>query len=202
MPLYVIHNYEYNGGVSCCITTMDPREMEYIATRNAPALSPFLFGHFGAPPKEFDPDRLRKDWHAPYYVLLSLIRRFTARSRRLFGGDAVMAMVAIEIWLYNVGRFAERHGEHALTRRLGDIRREQEIPKCNAYSVALALELSPETVRRKIAKLLLLGWVARSEKGDLFVTDAWEHRMLDDVGIDTMRDCAASIPYLQARLQR
>ena len=43
---------------------------------------------------------------------------------------------------------------------------------CNAYSIAAATDLPRETVRRKIGRLVELGWIERRENGHLFITKA------------------------------
>ena len=42
---------------------------------------------------------------------------------------------------------------------------------CNAYSIAAATGLPRETVRRKIGRLIELGWICREDNGHLFITE-------------------------------
>ena len=43
---------------------------------------------------------------------------------------------------------------------------------CNAYSISAATDLPRETVRRKIGRLVELGWVTRRDNGHLYVSAA------------------------------
>ena len=42
---------------------------------------------------------------------------------------------------------------------------------CNAYSIAAATGLPRETVRRKIGRLIELGWICREDNGHLYITE-------------------------------
>ena len=46
-----------------------------------------------------------------------------------------------------------------------------ELKPCNAYSIAAATGLPRETVRRKIVRLIELGWIHRRDNGHLFITE-------------------------------
>ena len=169
-----------------------PKTMHRYA--DGPDITPFLRGGFGRSRGEAIAPG--DEWHGRYFVLLSMFQRFRRREHQLFAGDQVMAMVCAEIWLFNIGRFAERCGTQGLSQRLRASDRESALPKCNAYSIAQALELSPETVRRKIAKLKLRGWLERSAGGELHVTRAWEEQALETVVCDNLDDFGAAARFL------
>ena len=160
-------------------------------------LEAFLRGAFGNT-RSRSPERSGKaDWHARSFVVLSLIQRFRVRDHALCGCDPVMSLVASEIWLYNIGRYAERTGCLRLSERLDDAERSAVVPRCNAYSIAQALGLPHETVRRKIAKLQSRGWVERSERGQLHVTRRWEEEVLSQLVAGTSSDICAAHAYLE-----
>ena len=113
-----------------------------------------------------------------------------------------MSLIGSEIWLYNIGRFAERTGCARLSERLDSAERGTVVPRCNAYSIAQALGLPHETVRRKIAKLQSLGWVERSERGQLHVTRRWEDEVLSQLAATTTADLCAVHAYLIPRSEQ
>lgn len=95
-----------------------------------------------------------------------------ANVHQAFDGDYLSARVLGEVAHHNIG-LQVAVGD--LTGFASDgfvdlLRRDGELQPCNAYSIAVACGLPPETVRRKVAALVERGWLARSENGDLFVT--------------------------------
>ncbi|MCB1915143.1 MAG: hypothetical protein KDG52_05440 [Rhodocyclaceae bacterium] len=159
-------------------------------------LEAFLRGAFGNLRRTTSDRPTRGDWHARSFVVLSLIQRARVQDHQLSAGDPVMSLVANEIWLYNIGRFAERSGCAHLSERLDGAERGSLVPCCNAYSIAQALGLAHETVRRKIAKLQSRGWIERSQRGQLHVTRRWEEEVLSQLVANTVSDLAAAHAYL------
>ncbi|KAI5913190.1 hypothetical protein [Thauera sp. 2A1] len=86
-----------------------------------------------------------------------------------FDRDILLPILLGEIALHNIG--ARENGDH-------DPKSEEPctgpqdclLRPCNAYSIAAATGLPRETVRRKISRLIELGWISRRENGHLFVT--------------------------------
>ena len=86
-----------------------------------------------------------------------------------FGGDLLCARILGEIAHHNIAAIVAS-GELALEYPAEHLYANGQLLPCNAYSIACACKLPRETVRRKIDKLVKRGWLARNEKGELFVT--------------------------------
>lgn len=77
---------------------------------------------------------------------------------RLFDGDITMAIVLGEL------------GQHVAIYRCSDDcadQPSQSLRRSNAYSIALASGIPRETVRRKLDKLITLGWITELPNGGL-----------------------------------
>jgi NifB/MoaA-like Fe-S oxidoreductase len=106
-----------------------------------------------------------------------------------FDRDIMLPILLGEIALHNIGTPSAAATD-------GDEMPECTLKPCNAYSIAAATGLPRETVRRKVARLVELGWVSRRKNGHLYVSSgALRHfghllssRELPDL-IDTA-DCA------------
>lgn len=90
----------------------------------------------------------------------SLRRRFEEFER-----DILLPILLGEIALHNIGALESANGV-ALTAG------ECLLRPCNTYSIAAAINLPRETVRRKVARLVAAGWIERLDNGHLFVTAA------------------------------
>ncbi len=109
-------------------------------------------------------------------VALLLARHEIRNLRRWFDEfdhDILLPILLGEIALHNVGAF--ENGGQSINQRAGS-----DIPcalkPCNAYSIAAATGLPRETVRRKIARLVEMGWIHKRRNGHLYVTaDAIRH---------------------------
>ena len=98
-----------------------------------------------------------------------------------FDRDILLAILLGEIALHNVGAL-----QHGLARRghngnghdeadSEDVLAEafmRNMNPCNAYSIAAATGLPRETVRRKIARLIEMGWIVRNGNGHLYLTES------------------------------
>lgn len=100
-----------------------------------------------------------------------LLARYQIRSlRRLFEEferDILLPLLLGEIALHNIGAL-ENSGEAMLS--LDGDKFAALMRPCNAYSIAAATGLPRETVRRKIVRLVELGWITRRGNGHLFLT--------------------------------
>lgn len=96
------------------------------------------------------------------YQITSLRRLFEEFER-----DILLPILLGEIALHNVG--ALESGAEAILESDAESAVSRLRP-CNAYSIAAATGLPRETVRRKIARLVELGWIERRENGHLFLT--------------------------------
>jgi hypothetical protein len=97
---------------------------------------------------------------------------YLSRVRQEFDGDMTEAQVLGEIAHHNISAMltAGRRASNPHARAFC-LSPEEGLLPCNAHSVALACGLPRETVRRKVAALVERGWLRRSGRGDLFVTD-------------------------------
>lgn len=107
-------------------------------------------------------------------VAVVLARHEMRNLKRLyddFEHDILLPLLLGEIALHNIG-VLEHGGEFA-----DDIDADGEtdtyncpLKPCNAYSIAAATGLPRETVRRKIGRLVELGWISKRHNGHLYVT--------------------------------
>lgn len=85
-----------------------------------------------------------------------------------FDRDILLPILLGEIALYNIG--ARENGDDQGGHDELACEDSAHLRPCNAYSIAAATSLPRETVRRKIARLIELGWISRRDNGHLFVT--------------------------------
>lgn len=120
-------------------------------------------------------------------VALMLARHEIRNIRRWFEDfdrDILLPILLGEIALHNIGALetgGERgngsHGAEAAGAAVIEFSSDVddaycELKPCNAYSIAAATGLPRETVRRKIVRLIELGWIVRRGNGHLFITRA------------------------------
>lgn len=114
-------------------------------------------------------------------VAVMLARYEIRHLRRLyeeFDQDILLPLLLGEIALHNIGAFdgngrPQASGDRADRTGQG---LNCTLKPCNAYSIAAATGLARETVRRKIARLVELGWISRRHNGHLYVSSrAMEH---------------------------
>ena len=150
-------------------------------------------GTFDPALSEFDEQAFSQNWHLPFFIVFSCLRRYIKLDHATGGGDLTMSMVASEIWLYNIGRRLTTHGYIPDAATLADEEsRREHLPKCNTYSISQSLGISAETVRRKVNKLVEMGWIERSAKGELHITAACEEAFTPEANLQTMRDFVAT----------
>lgn len=132
----------------------------------------------GAPPSAESPHGVMRA------VALLLVRHEIRNLRRWFeefDRDILLPILLGEIALHNIGAFenggkpaaaAGAPAAHEAVEDDGLTLEACSFRPCNAYSIAAATGLPRETVRRKIGRLVELGWVTRRDNGHLFVTSA------------------------------
>ena len=115
-------------------------------------------------------------------VALVLARHEIRSLRRWFEDfdrDILLPILLGEIALHNIGALHHAVARPATTR---PITAPPSVPRdtrpadcglkpCNAYSIAAATGLPRETVRRKIGRLIELGWICREDNGHLYITE-------------------------------
>jgi hypothetical protein len=113
-----------------------------------------------------------------------LLARYQLRNLRRvfeeFERDILLPILLGEIALHNIG--ALEHGTADMPDRPeGETTGSDESPgageapvrrmrPCNAYSISAATGLPRETVRRKIGRLVELGWINKQDNGHLYLT--------------------------------
>jgi CRP-like cAMP-binding protein len=107
-----------------------------------------------------------------------LLARYQIHSLRRvfeeFDRDILLPILLGEIALHNIG--ALEHGTDDLQLDTRDVicdADEEAVARmrpCNAYSIAAATGLPRETVRRKIGRLVELGWIRRQDNGHLYLS--------------------------------
>jgi len=115
-------------------------------------------------------------------VALVLARHEIRSLRRWFKDfdrDILLPILLGEIALHNIGALQNGVARRSSTRPIVAYASSAKmrapdcgLKPCNAYSIAAATGLPRETVRRKIGRLIELGWITRQTKGHLFITDA------------------------------
>lgn len=88
------------------------------------------------------------------------------RLYKLFDGDMELCIVLGEIGHYN----ARLMFPDFVTKRMTNDEFLQNLKGCNANSVSMSSGIPRETVRRKIKKLIEMGYVAIDEKKQLTIT--------------------------------
>ncbi len=141
-------------------------------------------GRYNEADAVFDREEFRAQWRLPFLIVLGFIRRSSLREFHMLEGDHVLGMVVSEIWLYNVTRAVMRE-DHP---ELSEAEREAQYGKCNTYSISQYLGISNATCRRKVEKLIDMGWVKRDGKRQLYVTKACEDAFNISANEETMAD--------------
>lgn len=149
----------------------------------------FLIGSYCPHCGKFDEELFLENWRPPVFIAHTFICRRLKTLHHHFQGDLIMGLIMCEIWQYNFGRYLAQ--APSLDRHL-DLddpeQRAKVLPACNAYSVSQALGVPSETVRRKVKKLIDLGWVQRNGKGELRATLEGEGRFHPEHHLEFMRE--------------
>jgi hypothetical protein len=99
-----------------------------------------------------------------------------------FDGDLILPIVLGEIAHHNILRLYSHEG-HCLDVQENmqrDPDRLKNLEPSNAYSISEATGIPRETVRRKIDKLIERGWLVKSPRGEVTMSDTvGEHFMKD-----------------------
>jgi len=145
-------------------------------------------GTYSAEDGSFNIDQYRANWHLPFMVVFGFIRRFNLRDFQIVGKDPVLSMIAAEIWHYNISRAIIAGVEQSELSTGDNAQRQENFGKCNTYSIAQYLGISPATCQRKVKKLVEIGWVHKDRKGQLFITKTCEDAFAAGANDETMTD--------------
>lgn len=161
----------------------------------------FLFDGYCQSCSEFDKAKFLDNWHPSLFIAYSFLGRRMKSLYRTFAGDLVMAMVMSEIWQYNLGRYFDRSGAEGATKILNNpVARQAVLPPCNAYSISQVLGVPSETVRRKVFKLVELGWVKRGNDGELISTEMCEAHFSPEYTIEFMHEFISTARHIVGML--
>jgi hypothetical protein len=88
-----------------------------------------------------------------------------------FDGDLTLVIVLAEIAHHSSHpHFPPSSDLSKSTRELWDEAEFARLPSCSAYSLAMATGLPRETVRRKIVRLMQLGWIEKIGRAEVRIT--------------------------------
>jgi hypothetical protein len=125
--------------------------------------------------KKIDDDEFERHYLMLTYEVGLFMMEHLRNVYREFGGDIALCMVLGEIAHHGARPFMRellpKSGKDARTLATDDLI-ASSVRSCNALSIANASGIPRETVRRKIDKLVALGWVSRDRKGGVRVNRA------------------------------
>lgn len=163
----------------------------------------FLFDRHCPHCTEFDEDKFLDNRHPPLFLIYSLMQRNLKQTYQFCKGDLVMALVMGEIWNFNIARYFARAGTDNATTILSDSgRRQALLPACNAYSISQVLGVPSETVRRKVRKLIELGWVERNADNELITTRQLEEFLTTEQTLDVVRGFVSTARHVLALIEK
>ncbi|MGL1834050.1 hypothetical protein ACKVEX_10615 [Rhodocyclaceae bacterium SMB388] len=114
----------------------------------------------------------RNDTHKLMRAVSIILARYELHNlKRLyddFERDILLPLLLGEVALHNIG--ARERGETLPPNGDAEDWLDCRLKPCNAYSIAAATGLPRETVRRKIARLVELGWLNKRHNGHLYVS--------------------------------
>ena len=142
-------------------------------------------GRYNEADATFDRDAFRSDWNLPFLVVFGFLHRFGVREFRIVEGDRLMSLIASEIWLYNITRriINDQQLDEATTSA-----NHERYGRCNTFSIAQFLGISNATCRRKVKKLIDMGWVEMDAKRQLNITLACEEAFNSGSNEETVAD--------------
>lgn len=114
----------------------------------------------------------RNDTHKLMRAVSIILARYELHNlKRLyedFERDILLPLLLGEVALHNIG--ALERGDTIPSNGEGEDWLDCRLKPCNAYSIAAATGLPRETVRRKIGRLVELGWLNKRHNGHLYVS--------------------------------
>jgi hypothetical protein len=117
-------------------------------------------------------EQYQKHWGALTVVISAFHLRHLSRLYQEFGGDLVLPVILGEIEHYNVMQFFSNEGYAKNPQEIpNDLAASPLLRPCHAFSISGATGIPRETVRRKVAKLIAMGWIRRDSYGHLFITE-------------------------------
>lgn len=120
-----------------------------------------------------------------------------------FEGDLALVIVLGEIAHHTVSphfspHAVDRKAMAALQKGKAETNR---LPSCSAYSLASATGLPRETVRRKIKRLIELGWVARVHRAEVRLTPVVAETFVGDFNVRTLTGMMRTVDRIRRILK-
>ena len=149
-------------------------------------------------------DRTRYEAHEATIAILMgrLFLRHLNRLYREFDGDLLLPIVLGEIAHHNVLRVYSRNS-HCLDiqeRMYKEPDWRSDLDPTNAFSISEATGIPRETVRRKIDKLQRKGWLIKSARGELIVSETVREHFTKDFNIIVLTDLLETSGYIRMLL--
>ena len=146
-----------------------------------------------------DFERYHKHARASTIVMASFHLRHLSRLHREFDGDLIMPIILGEIGHYNVMWFFSSDGYARNPEDIPtDLTSSPLLRPCNALSISEATGIPRETVRRKVEKLIAMGWLRRNSRGHLFITEKPERHFVPEFNFESLRE----LFYTSERVRR
>jgi hypothetical protein len=133
----------------------------------------------------FDRESYDENKTAVAFIMNHFLLRYLNLLYQEFDGDLLLPIVLGEIARHNILRF------HSSSGKCLDIRdrlksgadRLQHLTSTNAFSISEATGIPRETVRRKVDKLVLRGWLVKNARGELTVSATVGNHFMDDFNL-------------------
>lgn len=152
------------------------------------------------PEKQKQADSRPPDSRGALRTVAVILARHQIRSlKRLydeFEHDIMLPLLLGEIALHNIGALENGRPVVGSGEAVRYLDKDCNLKPCNAYSIAAATGLPRETVRRKIGRLVELGWINKRHNGHLYVSSsALEHfgQLLNSRELPELLETAAQV---------
>ena len=121
----------------------------------------------------FDPDWYEINRSEIAIIMGYYFLRYLNLLYQEFEGDFVLCMVLGEVANHNISGFFSKKGSCVEVQRKSETLKERmrHLKPTNAFSISEATGIPRETVRRKIDKLQKKGWIVKSDRGELFISE-------------------------------
>jgi hypothetical protein len=133
----------------------------------------------------FDRERYAENKTAVAVIMNHFLLRYLNLLYQEFDGDLLLPIVLGEIAHHNIARFHSSGGKclDIRDRLKTGIDRLQNLTPTNAYSISEATGIPRETVRRKVDKLVLRGWLVKNARGELTVSETVGNHFMEGFNI-------------------
>jgi hypothetical protein len=132
---------------------------------------------------EIDPELYNQHKSLLAVIMNRFFLRYLNLLYREFEGDLVLPIVLGEIAHHNIIRlYSFKDGCIEINIKAADYPdRMKHLEPTNAYSISEATSIPRETVRRKIDKLQLKGWVVKNDQGEVTLSETVSDHFTKDL---------------------